>query len=168
MGGAAGLTLAKNHYNVTEAPLLGKSEPDKPLLLILVPGGLHLKLGIVNDVLELLNKVWGDGLEEWLRRRGILYVPYHGMMLEGNECNRVLKDVDSLEQELPHHLRSFATYLRSFAAVMASTFGLEPSPTWREDIDQMKNEFLNVQQQFQLRETPKVHIILQHIPDFVR
>ena len=99
MGGAAGLTLAKNHANVTEAPLLGKSEQDKPLLLILVPGGLHLKLGIVNDALELLNKVWGDGLEEWLRRRGILYVPYHGMMLEGNECNRVLKDVDSLEQD---------------------------------------------------------------------
>ena len=41
MGGAAGLKLLKNHKNVSSLPLLGKDEPDKPLLQILVPGALH-------------------------------------------------------------------------------------------------------------------------------
>ena len=45
MGGRAGLKLAKNHV----------SEPDKPLLQILVPGGLHIKLGIVNGALEAID-----------------------------------------------------------------------------------------------------------------
>ena len=49
MGGAAGLKLLKNHKNVSSLPLLGKDEPDKPLLQILVPGALHIKLGMVND-----------------------------------------------------------------------------------------------------------------------
>ena len=31
-----------------------------------------------------------------------------------------------------------------------------------------KDDCRYVQQQFQLRETPKVHIVLQHIPDFIR
>ena len=167
LGGEAGLKLSKHHCNVTEAPLLGNNEPDKPLLLILVPGGLHLKLGLVNDTLSLLGKLW-SGLEDWLRRRSILYVPYHGLMLEGNECSKVLKDVDSLERELPPHLQVFASYLRSFSAVMSSTFGMEPKPSWQQDIELMRSEFLKVQEQFNLRETPKLHIIFEHIPDFVR
>ena len=168
-GGEAGMALAKNHCNVVEKPILGSSEPDKPLLLILVPGSLHLKLGIVNDALVLVGTQWGeDNLEDWLRRRGITYVPYHGVMLEGNECNRVLQDLDSLEQDLPLHLRPISSYLRSFAAVMASTFGLEPGQSWQEDIARLRTEFLNVQQLFDLRETPKVHIVLHHIHDFIR
>ena len=169
LGGEAGLALAKNHCSVVEEPILGKSEPEKPLLLILVPPGLHLKLGIVNDALVLIGKLWGDdNLEEWLRRRGIRYVPYHGVMLEGNECNRVLQHLDSLEQELPPHLAAIPSYLRSFAAVMASTFGLEPGPSWQEDIARMRTEFSTVHQLFDLRETPKVHIVLHHIHDFIR
>ena len=55
MGGRAGLKLAKNHFSAVSIPRLGKSEPDKPLLQILVPGGLHIKLGIVNGALEAID-----------------------------------------------------------------------------------------------------------------
>ena len=85
-----------------------------------------------------------DGLQDWLRARGILYVPYHGLMLEGSECNRVLAAVDDLEQHLPAHLKPFASYLRSFGAVQRSTFGLVPQPSWQADIANMKAQFQQV------------------------
>ena len=167
MGGVAGLKLLKNHKNVSSLPLLGKDEPDKPLLQILVPGALHIKLGIVNDALEALDKQW-DELEDWLGARGISYVPYHGCMLEGKECSKVLEDVDSLETNLPQHLKPFAAYLRSFRAVMNSTCGLLPGPSWENDIAEFRAQFMRVQELFKIRETPKVHLVLQHIADFIR
>ena len=56
MGGAGGLKLLKNHKNVNALPLLGKCEPEKPLLQILVLPALHIKLGVVYDALEQLDK----------------------------------------------------------------------------------------------------------------
>ena len=166
-GGRQGLRLAKEHCNVVAEPLLGKSEPDKPLLLLLVPGALHLKLGVVNSALELLKENW-DGLEDWLRARGIQYVPYHGVVLEGNECSKVINDLADLELHLPEHLKPFSAYLRAFGAVMSSSFGLVPRESWEEDIVGMKQEFLNLHHLFGLSHTPKLHIIFQHIPDFIR
>ena len=167
MGGLGGLKLLKNHKNVSSLPLLGKCEPEKPLLQILVPPALHIKLGVVNDALEQLDKRW-EGLEPWLGERGITYVPYHGCVLEGKECSQVLDDVDSLEESLPDNLKPVSSYLRAFRALMVSTCGVTPGPFWEDDIDDFKAQFLTVQQLFGLKETPKIHIILQHIPDFIR
>ena len=105
-------------------------------------------------------------------------------MLEGNECSRVLSAVDDLEQHLPALLKPFASYLRSFGAVQSSTFGLVPQPSWQADIANMKAQFQQVVEMqksyipsltatqvhtlFGLRETPKIHLVLQHVPEFVR
>lgn len=167
LGGQAGLKLLKNHKNVASLSLLGKNDPEKPLIQILVPGALHIKLGVVNDALELLDGLW-DGLEAWLGERGISYVPYHGCMLEGKECSKVLEDIDSLETSLPEHLKPFSAYFRSFRSVLISTCGILPGPLWETDIAEFKVQFLRIQNLFQLRETPKVHMVLQHIPDFIR
>ena len=95
-------------------------------------------------------------------------MPYHGCVLEGKECSQVLDDVDSLEESLPDNLKPVSSYLRAFRAVMVSTCGVTPGPFWEDDIDDFKAQFLTVQQLFGLKETPKIHIILQHIPDFIR
>ena len=161
MEGVGGLKLLKTHKNVSALPLLGKCAFEKPLLQILVPPALHIKLGVVNDALEQLDKRW-EGLERWHGERGISYVPYHGCVLGGKECSQVLDDVDSLEESLPDHLKPFSSYLRAFRAVMVSTCGTAPGPSWEDDIADFKTQL------FGLKETPKVHIILQHIPDFIR
>ena len=71
MEGVGGLKLLKKHKNVSALPLLGKCAFEKPLLQMLVPPALHIKLGVVNDALEQLDKRW-EGLERWFgeRRRG--------------------------------------------------------------------------------------------------
>ena len=51
---------------------------------------------------------------------------------------------------------------------MASTFGLVPRPGWEEDIERMRAEFDQLHHLFGLRETPKIHMLLQHVPDFIR
>ena len=159
--------LAKNFCNVVAEPLVGKHQPDKPLLQILVPGSLHIKLGIVNNALEELGKRW-DGLEDWLKARGILFVPYHGMCLEGNECSKVVSAVDDLERHLPDHLLPLCSYLRSFGAVMDSTFGLLPRDSWQDDLAKLRVDFLEVKRLFGIRETPKLHLLFQHVPDYIR
>ena len=166
-GGISGLKLLKDHKNVSSIPLIGKSEPHKPLLQILVPGALHIKLGVVNDALEHLARSW-EGLEEWLGDRGIEYVPYHGCVLEGKECSQVIDNVDSLENQLPDHLKPIALYLRAFKAVLASTCGMVPGDHWEANIAEFREKFSTVKTLFGFRETPKIHMILQHIADFIR
>ena len=51
---------------------------------------------------------------------------------------------------------------------MVSTCGIAIGPSWEDDIAEFKAQFLAVQQLFGLKETPKIHIILEHIPDFIR
>ena len=51
---------------------------------------------------------------------------------------------------------------------MTSTFGLLPKPSWQEDLDRMKVEFLEVKRLFGMRETPKLHLLFQHVADFIR
>ena len=93
------------------------------------------------------------------------FLPYHGCVLERKECSQVLDDVDSLEESLSDHLKP---YLPTFRAVMVSICGIAPGPSWENDIAVFKAQFLAVQQLFGLKETPKIHLILEHIPDFIR
>ena len=51
---------------------------------------------------------------------------------------------------------------------MASTFGLLPHDSWEEDLDRMRQEFLAMRRLFGLRETPKLHLLFQHVPEFIR
>ena len=66
------------------------------------------------------------------------------------------------------NFQKISSYLRAFRAVMVSTCGIAPGPSWEQDIADFKTQFLAAQQLFGLKETPKIHIILQHIPDFIR
>ena len=159
MGGVGGLKLLKNHKNVSALPLLGKCEPEKPLLQILVPPALHITLGVVNDALEQLDKRW-EGLERWLGGRGISNVPYHGCVLEGKECSRFSMMLTALKRV---YLKPVSSYLRAFRAVMVSTCGIAPGPSWEDDKEDFKAQFLAVQQLFGLKDTLWRITFFQHI-----
>ena len=105
---------------------------------------------------------------EWLHSLGIVFAPYHGFVLEGNECSKVLSKVDQLEQELPEHLKQYARFLRSFKVVQESCLGLQVKATWAIDVALMRCEFLSLQELNQMSKTPKLHIIFQHVPDYIR
>ena len=67
-GGAKGMLLAKHFFNCVNPPMLGKTAPETPLIVVAAPPSLHLKLGPVNDGAKLLQDEWPP-LQDWLQSK---------------------------------------------------------------------------------------------------
>ena len=92
---------------------------DNTVLAKCPPHALHLKLGL-NHLLVELSKVWPPVLD-WLKRKHIALEPYQGgRTLEGNECSKVLKNLDSLEKNLPATFSVFLEAMKAFRDVVNS------------------------------------------------
>jgi hypothetical protein len=89
-------------------------------------------------------------------------------VLEGKECSKVLECSAELEAMLPENLKQFARYLASFREVIKATFGLEVKDTWVGDIATMKTEFQKLKEAYPIQETPKVHLVFNHIHDYIQ
>jgi len=97
----------KNYYNCSNEPLLiGEHDLSTPVLNIVPPPALHIKLGIVNKLYSELLKLF-PRLDEWPQSLYITKEKYHGHTFEGNECNRLLKNLDMLAKMLPENLSNF-------------------------------------------------------------
>jgi hypothetical protein len=153
--------------NVVEKSLLF-DEDDAPSTLVLEkcpPPALHLKLSL-NHILVELSKAWPP-LLDWLKTKHIVLEPYHGgHTLEGNECNKVLRNLESLAEVLPSPLSVFMLTLKSFRDVVSSCFGFLLDPYFRDVLAKFKINFLALHRQFNVSVTNKIHIILTHVQEF--
>ena len=153
--------------NVVEKSLLF-DEDDAPSKLVLEkcpPPALHLKLSL-NHILVELSKAWPP-LLDWLKNKHIVLEPYHGgHTLEGNECNKVLRNLESLAEVLPSPFYSFMSTLESFRDVVSSCFGFLLDPFFRDVLARFKINFLALHRQFNVSVTNKIHIILTHVQEF--
>ena len=129
------------------------------------PPALHLKLSL-NHILVELSKVWPP-LLEWLKSQHITLEPYHGgHTLEGNECNKVLKNLHSLADILPSQFSLFYATLLSFRDVVSSCFGFCLDPYFKDVLEKFRNNFLLLNRNFMVSITNKIHIILIHVQQF--
>ena len=163
--GGENLDNAKYYMNCILKPLLGEDSPDVPFLLLMPPPQLHLFL-VLNHLLEQLGKMW-EGLAEWLKKLHVVFAPYHGVTLEGNECATVLRHAEELAQAVPDHLTYFTKVILAMKAVVRSAFGYNTIATWREDINKMKEAFESLNLTYGVSETVKLHIIFEHIPQLL-
>ncbi len=58
--------------------------------------------------------------------------------------------------------------LKAFARAAEATFGHRLSSNYEEAIEQFGVNFTRVMPQFQISMTTKVHILLHHVPHFIR
>ena len=87
---------AKLFGNIIRKPII--SGPDKFLNLeIIPPMELHLLLGVVNHLFKIL-KAASIGAVKWPAALHIQLSPYHESHFDGNECRKLLKNVDVLQQ----------------------------------------------------------------------
>ena len=104
------------------------------------PPALHLKLSL-NHILVELTKVWPP-LLDWLKSLHIILEPYHGgSTLEGNECNKVLKNLDSLAEVIPSQFSLFFATLMSFRDVISSCFGFVLDPYFKNVLARFRDNF---------------------------
>ena len=156
---------AKNFFSVVSAPMLEGADSD--LVLTKLPiAELHIFLGLVNHILKYLDKAADNfDVKKWIK--DVLKIDsqkYHGGTYEGPDCQKILKNLSKLHNALPDNLKKFAVALDRFSAVKSACFGMKLYPDWEEKIDRFAVAF----RQLKIPESPKAHVLIQHVPQFIK
>ena len=128
-------------------------------ITLVPPPELHLMIGVVSCLGNLLMDLW-PGFDTWLKLR------YQGRGWDGNNYNKVLKNLDKLESivtsETPQLLQ-IVKCLKNFKAVKEACFGKNLEKDFHRSFEQLKNSFTSVQEMAEglggkLSITWKIHI----------
>ena len=131
------------------------------------PGPLHLvRLGA-------LNKVYGElrslvNLEQFEKSINVTRSEYHGGQFEGNECLKILKNVEKLEQIVNNHeFKPFIDAIWFIRLIDELVNKQEFEPQIREVIRAFKDTYIILMNNFHITMTNKIHIICDHLPDYL-
>ena len=165
----------KKHNNVIHPPIL-TCNPDQPLHEALNIPGLHILLGITDKILTACEKNLYDSLAEGFDRMtaflallNIKRVCYQGShRLEGNACNKLLKNVDKLERFFLEEGKGLqaAKYIqafRCFDSLVNSCFGKTLSADYKDRIGQFSKDYRDLN----IGISVKFHILEAHVEDFI-
>ena len=131
----------KNYLNCSNEPLLlGSHDPSTAVLSIVPPPALHIKLGIVNKLYAELYRVLPQ-LDEWPEALYIQKEQYHGQTFEGNECNKLLKNLDMLLRMLPEHLRTFHACFVALKDAMDACFSFNLDPSYENKLARFEEAY---------------------------
>ena len=112
------LVNASKHANCLQ-PSLIEEDPSEQVLDIFPPAQLHLMLGGVNALENVLESMFtSEKIVTWLTANGIIKHGYNGGGLDGNNCKRLLDKVDALEQVLPPTAAPVIDCFRAFKHVV--------------------------------------------------
>ena len=165
---------AKFHYGAINRPLFqGNWEGEDLVLIVLPPPLLHLRLGIVNKLMDVLYQV-DDQLEPLVEK--VLHVSrtdYHGNAYEGNATMKLMKNVDMLTTLIqPPKLAScfpILACLQEFQNVYEACFLEDPHPNYWSVIAKFENCYLDFCKIFcgGRHWSTKAHIVISHIGQYI-
>ena len=153
----------KDYNNCSHEPLFTSLHGATTLVLDIVPPpALHIKLGVVNRLFDELLKLF-QGVTDWPKQLCIVREDYHGKSYEGNECNKLLKNLDKLSEILPTSLSQFYDCFVAFRDAMGACMGFTLDPMYREKVASFEKSYQNLN----IPITSKVHIMIRHVPEFI-
>ncbi len=117
--------------NCLNTPLL---HPNQSILLFCPPPALHIKLGIVNLLVQHLFSLHPHLEVKVAESLGILRKDYHGKSFEGRQCPKLLDKCDALALLVPPECLPVIDCLKAFARVAEATFGYRLSSNYKEII----------------------------------
>ncbi|KAF4683867.1 hypothetical protein FOZ60_008529 [Perkinsus olseni] len=134
---------------------------------------LHLLLGITNKLYDAArpsdngytqgNRTLDSRHRESLVARGIRRSSYFDGALEGNGCSRLLDAVYDDEIPFAASAEVYVTALKALKVVKDMCFGLTRQAGWRDSIVAFRSAWSNTG----LRWTPKVHILCDHVVEYL-
>ena len=142
---------------------LTPGDDNEYILDICPPPELHLLLGIVKHVYEKMFKEWCD-VALWLKSINVYPKKYQYGAFIGKDCIKILKSVDKLQQVAPLHILKYVHALRCLHRVVDSCFGMTLDPEYEAHIAQFAEIYLDLG----ISVTPKVHILIKHVPEFCK
>ena len=156
------LINAKNYKNCINEPLL-PGDANERILDICAPPELHLMQGITKHIFDKMNGEWSD-VYLWLKGINVNQKNYHHGSFVGNDCMKMLKNLDLLQQLAPSHIQKYVHIHRCLYKIVNSCFGMELDPEYEKYIKDFKELYLTLR----ISVTPKVHILIEHVPDFCK
>jgi hypothetical protein len=109
---------ANKHANVIH-PCLIKEDPSKLILDQLPPPELHLLIGVVNKLMDLLIAQVGlEWTEHWTKSHHIIRHGYSGGGYDGKNSKKILECLDDLSNQVPLICLPIIDVLRSFHPIV--------------------------------------------------
>ena len=88
----------KNFGNVEFAPIISDIDKNKLFIEKIHPPPLHIKLGVVNHLVNVLEEEDPLGFSNFTQKFELVKDKYHGHTYEGNETTKILKNTRSLKR----------------------------------------------------------------------
>ena len=108
---------------------------------------LHLLIGFVSLLGNFLLDTW-RGFDDWLKSINVIQRGYQGRGWDGNNTNKILENLDSLETNMLESSTSLfpiVQCLKDFRNVKNCCFSSKLQPDLKEAIKKLKNLFLSAQ-----------------------
>ena len=123
--------------------------------------------GIVKHIYENMAKEW-PGVSIWLDQINVQQKNYHHGAFVGNDCMKMLKNTDVLqkiaEEQNVHSAAKYVHIFRCFHKVVINCFGMTLDSEFESDISLFKDLYVDLG----ISITPKVHILVKHVPYFIK
>ena len=141
---------------------------DQLVMDLAPPPQLHLHMGVVNLVMNVLINVWGlDAALAWCKWNLIIQRGYHGGQFDGNNSKKILERVNDLASSCPANCRPLVELLRAFHPIVSGCFGSSLDPCYHDLIKGFSLQFEAAQRYVEGMEgdvhmnvTWKIHILI--------
>lgn len=160
----------ESRNSVIHVPVFTPQDPNEPILFHLSIPELHIFIGIQNFLFKKFKNSFQRPAMGWAKLCGCRKKANKGADFNGNQCLRLLQNTSILHFYLKSLNEEFAeeymTYLEAFEAfknVVTSCFGNYLDDNWEVAIQKFGEKYHKLDHD----ETPKVHILLHHVPQFI-
>ncbi len=99
---------------------------------------------------------------------GIARKEYHGESFEGRQCSKLLYCSAFLKEVFPPSDPPLVECLEAFHRVVIGVFGQLLDPVFENDIITFEEKFMGAMQTHNPRMTSKAHMLIHHVPEYVR
>ena len=152
---------AKDFGNAIHPSIIDCNDYKVPIIQLVPPPELHLLLGPTNHMYDELNKCW-PGSVAWSDACYVKKTEYHGGSFEGNDCRKLLKNINLLQERCPEEFKMFAYAFSLFNDIVVACFG----ETLAENYKEVIAKFTQAYMQLNISITPKVHAVMFHVEEF--
>ena len=131
---------------------------------------LHALLRIVKKMYDDLAKIWGiEPALKFLKDIHIDHEAYSKLgRLPGNECKKILKNLDKLRDLVPQNCSNYVNALESFNEIRISCFGQKIIGDYEAKIQAFKNNYSQLMFCDDVSIINKMHLLFDHIAEFVK
>ncbi len=148
-------------FSVVSPPIFDRPA-ESTILSLVAQSSLHFLLGGTNFLLDKLQKHHPNVAQKWLKICGLTRNASFGNSLNGNSCRILLKKAYLLKKISPD-VQEFVSLFEAFDRLVNSCFGNSLDQNYLKYLTQFENLF----HEANLRETPKLHAIFRHVPQFL-